>query len=342
MVAELPSLLDQARNSVAAFVGAQPQNLVFVRNTTEAVNAVLSSIDLGPGDEVLVTELGYPACNNAVARWCHQARARVVTLSIGFPVSQEELCLRLTEAVSDKTKLVLLDHVTSATGLVMPLEALAALVSERSVPLLVDGAHAPGMLELDLERLGKLGVSYYAGNLHKWGCAPKGAALLWVHPDFQAGLHPPVVSHGYTRRGSERPRLWSEFDWTGTDDPSAWLSAPFALEYVGGLAHGWKELRVRCRRLLARGVEVVNEVLQTDLPPALVTGGLMQTLELDAAWHDPDLPRRLYREYRLDTQILEGPLAGQRLLRLSAFLYNCEEDYFRLAQALKEIRDTGR
>jgi len=195
MLEERPRLLDEARERVAAFVGADAEDLAFVPNATSGVNAVLRSMKLEPGDEILVTNQGYHACTNAARYVAERSGARVVEVRLPFPlISSEEVGLAVNGAITKRTRLVLLDHVTSPTGLVMPLDKLVVAIEARGVRTLVDGAHGPGMLDLDLRALG---ASYYTGNLHKWCCAPKGAAFLWVRGDRAGDVHAPVISHGF-------------------------------------------------------------------------------------------------------------------------------------------------
>jgi len=200
-VHDLEGLWDAARQAVAAFVGARPDDLGFVRNATSGVNAVLRSLSLEPGDELLTTDHAYNACRNVLDYVADRAGARVVVADLPFPIaSPDEVVERIAGAVTDRTRLALIDHVTSPTGLVLPLAAIVEALNERGVDTLVDGAHGPGMVELDLSALG---AAYYAANFHKWTCAPKGAAMLWVREDRQRDLHPAVISHGYH---SPRPR----------------------------------------------------------------------------------------------------------------------------------------
>src|SRR6185295_838133 len=189
---ELEPGLDVARAAVGAFVGCDPDDVAFVPNATTGVNTVVRSLDLSPGDELLTTDHVYNACRNVLHAVADKARARVVVAAVPFPLKSADVVVEsVVGHVTPRTKLALLDHVTSPTGLVFPVLRLVAELANRGVASLVDGAHAPGMLPLDLRTLG---AAYYTGNFHKWTCAPKGAAMLWVRRDLQPRVRPLVVS----------------------------------------------------------------------------------------------------------------------------------------------------
>ncbi|HVZ32281.1 MAG TPA: aminotransferase class V-fold PLP-dependent enzyme, partial [Polyangiaceae bacterium] len=210
--------LERLRNAVAPFVGANPEVVVFVRNATEGVNAVLRSLVLAAGDEILTSNHVYPACLNALRFVAERAGATVRIVDVPFPVrSGEQVVEAFRSGITPRTRLALIDHVTSVTALVFPVAAIAAVMREHGVASLVDGAHAAGMLELEIPALG---VDYYATNFHKWVCAPKGAGLLWVRRELQEQIHPSVVSHGFSEPSPRR--FQAMFDWTGTSDPTAW------------------------------------------------------------------------------------------------------------------------
>jgi isopenicillin-N epimerase len=335
---DLPRLLDEARGELARFVGADPGGLVFVPNATTGVNAVLRSLRLDAGDELVTTDHAYNACRNALDYAAERHGARVVVVRVPFPLASADAIVDgVVAALTPRTRLVVVDHVTSETGLVLPIERIAAELAVRDVDLLVDGAHAPGMLGLDLE---VLGAAYYTGNCHKWICAPKGAAFLSVRADRRAGVRPQVISHGANTPRAGFTRLQDEFDWCGTDDPTAWLSVPASIRFLDRLLPGgWPELRARNKALVVRGRELLCEALGIDAPcPEELLGSLASVPlpPLPGGPREPDpLHAWLYSEHRIEVPVMNSRLLGVRLLRISAQAYNAEEEYQALADALR-------
>src|SRR5688500_7759821 len=233
---ELEGLLDAALARVAAFLGAQPEDLAFVPNATTAINTVLRSHELGPADEILTTDHEYNACLNAIDEVCRVRGGRMVVARVPFPLaSAGEVVDAIAGAVSPRTRLAVISHVTSPTGLIFPIERLISTLADRGVDTLIDGAHAPGMVPLDLDAVG---AAYYAGNAHKWLCAPKGTGFLHVRRDRQAGVRPLVISHGANSPRTDRSRFRLELDWVGTADVTGYLAIPAALDFVGSLLPG--------------------------------------------------------------------------------------------------------
>jgi isopenicillin-N epimerase len=332
-VREYEQLLDQSRQALAAFVGAAAADLAFVPNATVGVNTVLRSLDLQPGDELLTTNHEYNASRNALNFVAQQHQAQVVIAEIPFPIaSSDQVIAAVLAKVTPQTRLLLIDHVTSQTGLVMPIRSLIHKLAERGIDTLVDGAHAPGMLPLNLT---DLGAAYYTGNCHKWLCAPKGAAFLYVQPDRQPTLHPLAISHGANAVRTDRSRFWLEFDWTGTVDPTPYLCVPTAIQYLGSLLPGgWSELMARnhqmaiaARTLLCDALEIVPPC-----PPEML--GSMAVVPLpNGSWQS------LYQELcdrNIQVQVMPWT-EPNRLIRVSAQLYNPLADYEYLAQTLKAI-----
>ena len=335
MYRQLPRLLLQARMELAGLLGAKSQHLAWLTNATSGINAVLRALRWQSGDEILVTDHAYNACANVVWHLAESRGVKVVQVKVPFPeFDPAAMVQEVTAAVTPRTRLAMLDHVSSPTALVFPIAELAEALAERGVKVLIDGAHAPGMLHLCLESLGERGVTYYTGNLHKWCCAPKGSAFLWVAEKDQPGIHPPVISHGFNSR-RERARFLEEFDWCGTFDPSAWLAAPVALRQLEGLLPGgWPALRKHCRALLLEGREVVASVLEEQ--PRVEARHLGQMVSMRLPRSDQDkLYLELYDEFGIDAMITTWN--EQTLLRLSAAPYNTLSDYHALAAALRGI-----
>jgi isopenicillin-N epimerase len=342
-VRELEPLLDETRASVAELVGASASDVALVPNATYAVNSVLASVALSPGDEVVVTSHGYNACNNAARRWAERAGARVVEAAIPFPIERErDASDAVLRAIGERTRLLVVDHVTSPTGLVLPVETIVRAAEDRGVMVLVDGAHAPGMLSLALDRLG---ASFYTGNLHKWTCAPKGAAFLHARSDRQAGLHPIATSHGANATRTDRSRFLLEFDWTGTDDPTALLSVPAAIAFVRSLAPGGLDEVARQNRALAlEGRAILCNALGIAPPcPDSMIGSLAavplptrRASTVPSLGYPDPLQDALVARHRIQVPIVPFPRPPDRLVRISAHRHNHAEQYRSLAHALVE------
>jgi isopenicillin-N epimerase len=344
-VRDLEELLDWARIRLAKFLGGKAENLVFVPNATSGVNAVLRSLDFEPGDELLVTDHEYNACRNALDYVAQRTGAKVVVAKIPFPLaSAEEIIEAVMGAVTWRTRLALLDHVTSQTGLVLPIEFLVRELNARNVDTLVDGAHAPGMVPLDLHALN---AAYYTGNCHKWICAPKGAAFLHVRADRQKDIRPLVISHGANSSRTDRSRFLIEFGWMGTGDPSPALCVPKAIEFVRSLRPGgWDEVMNHNRELALVARRVLCEALRIPLPcPDELIGSLASVPIPDAPDSKPSnnplyldpLQDRLLEEFKIEVPIIPWPAPPKRLLRVSAQLYNSLPQYEQLAGALKKL-----
>ncbi len=333
------TLMAEVRAGLGAFLGADPEGLALVANATGGVNTVLRSLRFEPGNELLVTNHEYNACRNALDYVAAKSGATVVVVDIPFPLEDASIVTeRILAAVTASTRLLLIDHVTSPTGLILPLEDIVPAIQSRGVDVLVDGAHSPGMLKLDLQALG---AAYYTGNCHKWLCAPKGAAFLHVREDRRDGIHPLTISHGWNapRDGSSLFRLL--FDWTGTVDPTPWLCIPDAIRFFQDLLPGgWPEVLRRNRGLALRGRDILCETLRCPPPcPDSMIGSMAAIplpnpagLDLHPVDRDP-LQVALLERYRIEIPVIHPG----RIIRISAQLYNREQEYEGLAAALKEL-----
>ena len=346
---DLEGLLDDARAQLATFLGAEPSNLAWVGNATAGVNAVLRSLTFRGGDELLATDHTYNACRNVLDLVAGQTGARVVVARVPFPLtSSDQVVDSILSRVGPRTRLALIDHVTSPTGLVLPIVRIVQELAARGVDVLVDGAHAPGMLELDLA---KLGAPYYTGNCHKWLCAPKGAGFLYVHPGRQREVRPIAISHGANSPRRDRSRFLVEFDWLGTADPTPALCVPGALRYMGSLLPGgWPALRAHNRALTLEARALLCEALDAPAPaPEDMIGSLAAVPLPDGApdplssplYTDP-LQATLLERWRIEVPIAPWPAPPQRLVRVSGQIYNSKEQYELLASALRELFSSQR
>ena len=327
LVRTLPELLADVRARVAAFLAADADGLVFVDNATTGAQTVIAQTRLAPRDEVLTTDHCYPAVLAQLRRAAEASGASVQVAPVPLPAGgRAPIAEAVLSRLSGRTRLVVVDHVASCSGLVFPVEEIAAECRRQGVPVLVDGAHAAGMLPVDLARLG---ADFWVGNMHKWLCAPKASGVLQVAPQWRETLRPLVASHGIAE--GYQP----SFDWTGTKDPTALLAVPAALAFFE--AAGWDAVRQRNNDLASDGAELVARRIGTCTPEADGLAAAMRVVRLPAPLTEADaraLEVRLFEDYQIVVPVTW--LDGWQWLRLSAQLYNTLSDYERLADALVE------
>ena len=341
MMDELPDLIRDSADVLAKYLGARGRDIVFVDNATTAVNAVLRSLAFLPGDEVVTTSFCYNAVRKTLEFVTERANARLVTADMPFPlISPADTVEAIASAMTRRTRLLVVDHVTSETGLVLPINDIVRLARSRNIPVLVDGAHAPGMVPLDIPALG---ASFYTGNCHKWLCAPKGAALLWVRRDRRDAIRPLVVSHGANNPRTDRSRFQLEFDWCGTFDPTPWLCVGRAIEVMAEAFGGWDAIRTDNRALALAGRDMLVDALGIASPAPDSMIGSIATIPLpptdEPSTGNPYLPhplqQRLRSRHGIEVPVMTWPEWPNRVLRISAQRYNRLEDYERLVGALR-------
>ncbi len=337
--AEIESLMDAALAALGAFLHCPAPDLAFVGNATTGVNTVLRSLTFPPDSELLTTNHEYNACRNALDYVAERAGVRVVVAEIPFPLSDpQQITDAILAAASDRTRLALLDHVTSQTGLVFPLETIIPALRQRGIDTLIDGAHAPGMIPLNLS---ELGATYYTGNCHKWLCAPKGSAFLYVQPDRQAQIRPLTISHGANSPRRDRSRFRLEFDWMGTPDPTSHLSVPAAVQFMGTLLPGgWAELMQTNHHLAIAARAHLCATLDTPPPcPDPLLGSLAVIPLPPGDWQS--LHDQLLHRYGIEVPIIPWGNPGGRQVRISAQIYNTLAQSEYLAIALKTLLQAG-
>lgn len=328
IVDELPGEVRRVAARLGAFMGARGQDVVPVENATTGVNAVIQSFDLRAGDEIVTTSHVYGAVNKTLRHHAKRAGAAVIEADVPFPIaSADQVVDAVAAALTPRTKLAVLDHVTSFSGLVYPIEALVGLCRARGIPVLVDGAHAPGLLPLDLEALG---ADWYTGNLHKWVFAPKGCAFLWAREDRQRDLHPTVISHGYGAG------FTAEFDFTGTKDATPWLALDAALDFVAWL--GVDEMRAYQRRLAEEAAQRCVAAWGIELPSPASMRAAMVTMPWPGPSEGTDAEAKARHDRLLSEHGIEVPVFTwfrRCWLRISAQVYNEAGEYDRLVAALR-------
>jgi isopenicillin-N epimerase len=331
----------QARQVLGEELNADPANLVFVTNATYGVNVVAHSLSshpdqrLKPGDEILTTDHEYGACNQAWEYACRQTGARYIRQPIALPVSSpEEVAERFWQGVTPRTRVIYLSHITSPTALRFPVEALCRRARQAGILTMIDGAHAPGQIPLDLQ---EIDADFYTGNCHKWMMSPKGAGFLYAAPAAQRLVEPLVVGWGWNPDPAQvqDPLYFSYLHWTGTADPAASLSVPAAIQFAHD--HDWESVRQGCHALLRQTIQRLYEL--TGLPPAYPLDSAFYRQmgiaplpsEIDAvAWR-----KRLYADFHIEIPLIEWQ--GQKFLRISAQGYNTPKDLDTLVKAVKAL-----
>ncbi len=325
--ADEPTLVRAAAREVASFVGAAGDDVVFVDNATSGVNTVLRAVPLMAGDEILLTDQSYGAVMNAARFVAARRGATIKVVEAPYPrFDADELVARIDRAIGPRTRLLVIDHVTSSTALVLPVAAIAERCRARGVAVLVDGAHAPGAIPLDVP---SLGVDYYTGNLHKWAQAPQTAAFLWAAPPRQAGLHPLVISweldHGFT----------AEFDMVGTRDLTPWLAAPSGLRFLAEF--GFEDVCRWNHDLVWQAGQMLAARWGTQLEVPETSVGTMVTVPAPARFTGDAATASRLRDTLLFTHGIEVHMyaaLGRVWIRVSAQIYNELTDVERLAEAV--------
>ncbi len=335
------SLLDASRVRLADFVGADPSDLVFIPNATAGVNSVLRSLEFGVGDEILTHSHVYNSCLNVIRYVSDTSGANVSIAELPFPVaSSSEVVAAILDKVSPRTRLALLDHVASDSGLVFPLQELVSSLAELGIDTLVDGAHAPGMLPLNLQ---KLGATYYVGNCHKWLCAPKGVGFLVVKRGKASSIRPTVISHGANSPREDRSRFQLEFDWTGLMDPTPYLASHKAIDYMAGLVPGgWDQLFETNRERVIKARRILCESLSLEPPCPEEMLGAMATLpapEYLTGRSHSEVRDELFDRFRIQLQLIPWP--SGLMFRVSSQIYNSLDEYRYLADCLPKLARTS-
>ena len=335
-------LMSSSIKKLAEFMNADPKGMALVKNTTEGVNTVLRSLVLNPGDEILVTNHSYQACWNAVDFVTERAGAKTAVVEIPFRVENEDEIVDLVMgSVSERTVLAMMDTVTSATGLRMPFERLVKDLQSAGVDVLLDAAHGPGIVPLDLIALD---AAYCTGNCHKWLCTPKGSAFLHIRSDRKKFMKPLSISHGASFEGTDQEKFEFEFGWPGTQDPTPWLCIPLAIDFLGSLVEGgWPEIMERNRKLALEGRRILCNALGTTepVPDSLVSSIASVEMPGEGEVGPMSMEGDPYHNYLLDEFGIQVPVFpwrhhGRRYIRISAQLYNSVEEYEFLAACLEK------
>jgi isopenicillin-N epimerase len=331
---ELPALMRESRMALGRYLHADADDLVYIPNATHGVNIITRSLDLKPGDEILTTDHEYGACDYTWEFNCEKTGAHYIHQPIPLPAqTEEEILEQFWEGVTARTKVIYLSHITSSTALRLPVEEICRRALEHGILTLVDAAHSPGQIPVDLQALG---ADIVFGNCHKWMLAPKGSAFLYVRREVQHLIQPLVVSWGThpTPDIETGSRFIDLFQWTGTKDPTAALAVPAAIQFMQD--HDWDEIRFQCHVLLRQAIERICDL--TDMPPLYPLDSNFYGQMGIAPLPPSDLvalKARLYDEYRIEVPLIQWQ--NQQFLRISIQGYNTQTDVDTLVDALKVL-----
>ena len=331
---ELPSFFEEARGVLGTYLNASADDLVYVPNATFGVNVVARSLALGPGDEVLITNHEYGACSRAWQFLSQKRGFDVIVQSIPIPLpSSDVLVEHFWEGVTDRTKVIFISHITSPTAMHFPVEAICARARAAGILTLVDGAHAPGQIPLDLQ---SVGADFYTGNGHKWLCSPKGAAFLYTRPERQALIEPLVVGWGWSK--DKAFTFGSDYldyhQWLGTNDPAAYLSVPAAIQFQA--EHDWSSVRSRCHQLVEKAIQGICEL--TGIESVYPDSVAYHQMAITPLTYQDDLAAfkdRLLGEFAVEIPLIDWE--DRHFIRVSVQGYNDQDDVDSLLKALARV-----
>jgi isopenicillin-N epimerase len=331
---EFNEILLQSRLALGNYLNADADDLVYVPNATHGVNVIARALNLGDGDEILTTNHEYGACDYTWEYLCGNAGARYLHRSIPVPVcSEDDIVEQFWQGATAHTKAVYLSHITSPTALRLPVERICALAKQAGIVSIIDAAHSPGQIPVDIK---SLDADVVFGNCHKWMLSPKGAAFLYVRRELQHLVEPLIVSWGYqaTAETTTGSRFVDLFQWTGTKDPAAALAVPVAIQFMQ--EHNWDRVRSECHALLHETLERICHL--TGVPPLYGLDssfygqmGVAPLPHLNLA----ALKNRLYDEYRIEVPLIEWN--AMHLIRVSVQAYNDQADVDALLDALNSL-----
>lgn len=327
------SLLEDSRRALAAFIGTDPANLVYTTNVTEAVNIVARSLRLGPEDEVLATDMEYGAMDRTWTFLSLRTGFKYINHPITIPVGQpSEFVNNLWDAVTPRTKVIFISHISSPTALIMPVKDICQRARQAGILTVIDGAHAPGQIDLNLT---ELGADFYAANLHKWLCAPKGAGFLYAHPEVQHMIEPLIISWGWQSENPGPSQFIDYLQYTGTRDLSTYLSVPSAIKYQA--EHDWNQVRNLCHNLAADVLETILNRSNTTAfyHPSTSWFAQMVACPLPNSVDIVRLKSDLYDQFRIEVPVLQWN--KHKLIRVSFQGYNEESDLDSLIMALDKL-----
>jgi isopenicillin-N epimerase len=332
---KLPQYLKQAKAPLAKFIGCSQEDFFFVPNPTVAINTIMRSLKLNPGDEILSTNHEYGAMDRTWNFYCKKSGAKYVRQNISLPiVSKEQIIEEFWKGYNANTKVVFLNQMSSSTALIFPVKEICDKAQELGLITIVDGAHVPGHIDLNIT---DLNPDFYTGTLHKWMLAPKGSSFLYVKKEFQAEIDPLVVSWGYESLAPSESQFLDYHEYQGTNDHSAFLCTPKVIEFLE--QNNWKAVSDKCKQIVFANYQRFCDLLKTEPLAPITTEFLGQMASVPVKTSKPaELKDLLYDQYKIQIPVM--PLNGNIYLRYSINAYNSEEDLDILYKALEDIIKT--
>jgi isopenicillin-N epimerase len=345
MIRELYPLYNESLRKLSRFVGAMEKNMVFVKNATMGVNTIFHSLQFKEGNEILIHSHAYGACVNTIKWYAERQKLKIVIADIPFPIKNKtQIIDAFQKRITSKTKLALVDHITSPTGIIFPVEEIIDSLQSKNIDVLVDGAHAPGQIPLDLE---KLKAAYYVGNCHKWICSPKGSGFLYVREDKQKLIDPLQISHLFDAPTPEEKKWQGKFFWPGTDDYTAYCCVGYAIDYFENLLPGgWNEIMNRNQTLACEGRKLLCQELGTEPPAPEDMIANLASVQLGDGILPPygfnyisPLQEKLFSKYKIEVPVIIFNKENPRTwIRIAAQIYNSMEQIEFLSASIKEIK----
>ncbi|WP_298391481.1 aminotransferase class V-fold PLP-dependent enzyme [Flavobacterium sp.] len=332
---KLPVYLKEAKKPFADFIGCAAEDFFFTPNPTFAINTVMRSLNLQPGDEILATNHEYGAMDRTWNFYCKKSGAKYIRQEISLPIlSKEQIIEEFWKGYSSNTKVIFLNHISSSSALIFPVKEICDKAKQLGLITIVDGAHVPGHIELNIK---ELNPDFYTGTLHKWMLAPKGSSFLYVKKEFQADIDPLVVSWGYESLAPSESRFLDYHEYQGTNDHSTYLSTPKVIQFLE--ENNWKEKSKVCRKMVLDNYQRFCDLVRTKPICPITEEFLGQMASIPIRTEKPmELKDLLYSKYKIQIPIM--PLNGAFYMRYSINVYNTQEDLEVLYRAIADIMET--
>lgn len=327
-----PEYLKKSRIALGKYLNCSADDVVYVTSPSYAVNLIAKSLQIKAGDEVLTTNLEYGPCDKTWKYYCEQKGATYKRIQVQFPIeTKEDFIAQFVKGITDKTKLIFISHITSSTGLRLPVEEICAIANERGILIYVDGAHAPGQLPIDLSTLG---ADIYTGACHKWMLTPKGSSFLYVRKSLQNLFDPLIISWGFKSPKPSHSLFLDNHQFQGTRDYSAFLTIPAAIDFMEQFS--WKEVSAACKRLTQINAQKFCDLMGTKAISPINDDFIGQLFCIPISARSAEtLHDSLYQKYRIQIPVLNHE--GNFYLRYSIQGFNSQQDLDQLYSAMEDL-----